>query len=106
MCSSTHQKFISHVKKYRQDKLKIDDKIFSGEVYNGEEAKEIGLIDGVGSMVEVLEQKYPGCKIDLEVPKSFPGSLLVWLYNLRKYVNQIIEPFPCFEYIIGTLFLR
>ena len=57
--------------------MKIDDKIFSGEVYNGDEAKEIGLIDGVGSMVEVLEQNYAGCKIDVEVPKSFPGSFLV-----------------------------
>lgn len=53
-CTWMHNKFISHVKKYRGGKLKNDDKIFSGEIYNGTEAKELGLVDEVGSMVDVL----------------------------------------------------
>lgn len=51
-----HEKFINHVKKYRGKKVKNDDKVFTGEIYNGEEAKEVGLIDDVGSMIEVLEK--------------------------------------------------
>ena len=35
-------------------------------MYNGEEGKELGLVDGVGSMVEILQEKYPGSRIEVE----------------------------------------
>lgn len=65
-CGWIHEKFIAHVKKYRGDKIKKDDKVFTGEIYSGNEAKELGLVDEVGSMVDVLEKAYPGSKIDVE----------------------------------------
>lgn len=71
-----HEKFINHVKKYRGNKLKKDDKIFTGEIYTGVEAKEVGLIDEVGSMVEVLEKAYPGSKLDVEEARSWRDTLL------------------------------
>ena len=64
LCEDTHGKFINHVKTYRGNKLKTDDKIFSGEVFSGEEGVEIGLADEVGSMVKVLDEKYPGAKLN------------------------------------------
>ena len=60
---STHDKFISIIKKNRGDRLKANDEMFNGAIYNGKQAKEIGLVDGVGSMVDVLEAKHPGCRL-------------------------------------------
>lgn len=46
----THQQFIRRVKAGRGDRLSDDPRIFSGLIWNGEQALEIGLIDGLGSM--------------------------------------------------------
>ena len=46
---STHQQFISKVKEGRGDRLVQDEKLFSGLIWNGEQALELGLIDGLGS---------------------------------------------------------
>ncbi|MFC6674048.1 signal peptide peptidase SppA [Marinobacterium aestuariivivens] len=48
--AKTHQQFIQRVKEGRGDRLKNDPRIFSGLIWNGEQALEIGLIDGLGSM--------------------------------------------------------
>jgi len=44
-----HQQFIDTVKDGRGDKIKDEKKLFSGLVWTGEEAKELGLIDEFGS---------------------------------------------------------
>lgn len=46
-----HQQFIDQVKKGRGDRLKYQDhpELFSGFIWSGEQAKELGLIDGFGS---------------------------------------------------------
>lgn len=46
----THQQFIARVKQGRGDRLSDDPRIFSGLIWNGEQALEIGLIDELGSM--------------------------------------------------------
>ncbi len=45
----THQQFIAKVREGRGDRLKETDKIFSGLIWSGEQALELGLIDGLGS---------------------------------------------------------
>lgn len=45
-----HQQFIDAVKKGRGDRLQITDEITSGLIWNGEQARELGLIDGLGSV--------------------------------------------------------
>jgi protease-4 len=47
--SSTHDQFIAKVMEGRGDRLKISDTTFSGLIWNGEQALEMGLIDGLGS---------------------------------------------------------
>lgn len=47
--SSTHEQFISKVKEGRGDRLNVTENTFSGLVWNGEQALEMGLIDGLGS---------------------------------------------------------
>jgi len=46
---NTHQQFISAVKQGRGDRLADDDRLFSGLVWSGEQALELGLVDGLGS---------------------------------------------------------
>jgi len=47
--NTTHQQFIEQVKIGRGERLKDDPKLFSGLVWTGEQAVELGLIDGLGS---------------------------------------------------------
>ena len=47
--SVTHQQFIDAVKAGRGDRLQDNEKVFSGFIWNGEQALELGLIDGLGS---------------------------------------------------------
>jgi protease IV len=44
-----YQQFIDVVKKGRGDRLKTDDKIFSGLIWTGEQSLELGLVDALGS---------------------------------------------------------
>ena len=54
-----HQRFIDHVKSRRGSRLAGDeDEIFSGKFWTGETAHQLGLIDGVGLMREVLEARF------------------------------------------------
>ena len=46
---STHQQFIRAVKAGRGDRLVDNDKLFTGLIWNGEQALDFGLIDGLGS---------------------------------------------------------
>lgn len=46
---TTHLQFIEQVKKGRGDRLSSSDQLFSGLIWTGEQALELGLIDGLGS---------------------------------------------------------
>lgn len=46
---TTHQQFIDQVKKGRGDRLKLQPDLFSGLIWSGEQALELGLIDGLSS---------------------------------------------------------
>lgn len=46
---TTHKQFIEQVKEGRGDRLKDNDRLFSGLIWTGEQALELGLIDGLGS---------------------------------------------------------
>lgn len=53
---NTHQQFIEAVKQGRGDRLAENDRLFSGLVWSGEQALELGLIDGLGSTSHVARQ--------------------------------------------------
>ncbi len=57
-----HQSFISHVKLRRGPKLTDDPALFSGEVWVGQNACDVGLADFVGHMEPVLREKF-GSKV-------------------------------------------
>ncbi len=53
MVDQVHSQFIDAVKQGRGDRLKADPVIFSGMVWNGEEAVKLGVIDSIGSVDSV-----------------------------------------------------
>ncbi|MBZ2167636.1 S49 family peptidase [Marinobacter sp. F4216] len=53
---NTHQQFIEAVKSGRGERLTEDERLFSGLVWSGEQAVELGLVDGLGSTSWVARQ--------------------------------------------------
>ncbi|MGH8119484.1 MAG: S49 family peptidase, partial [Gammaproteobacteria bacterium] len=51
-----YEQFVETVKSGRGDRLKHDDKIFSGLVWTGEESLELGLVDDLGSASYVARE--------------------------------------------------
>lgn len=57
--NTTHQQFIADVKAGRGDRLGDDERLFSGLVWSGEQAVELGLVDRLASIEEV-SREYTG----------------------------------------------
>jgi signal peptide peptidase SppA len=53
-----HQTFIAQVKARRGSKLAEDPALFTGEIWLGRSAVEVGLADGVGHLVPVLKARF------------------------------------------------
>ncbi len=56
MLGNIHQQFIDAVKDGRGERLVNSDKIFTGLVWSGEQAVELGLVDGLGSSSYVARE--------------------------------------------------
>ena len=82
-----HQDFIDVVEKSRGSKLvKKDIELFSGEFWSGRKAKELGLIDGIGDVNEILKEKYG----DDIIIKKFEKSKS-WLNKKLSSSNDQID---------------
>jgi len=74
-----HQSFMDQVRTRRGDRLKGSDKLlFSGEFWTGRRALELGLVDGLGELRQILRQRY-GEKLQL---KPVDGSRPWWRRRL------------------------
>ena len=51
---AVHQQFIEQVKVGRGDRLSADPAVFSGAIFHGKKALELGLVDGLGSLYSVV----------------------------------------------------
>lgn len=56
MLDLIHEQFIKQVKKGRGDRLKINDELFSGLIWTGTQAKDLGLIDGFASSGQLMRK--------------------------------------------------
>ncbi len=59
----THQQFINAVKVGRGDRLKDHPDVFTGAVFSGVKAVEIGLVDGLSSFHQLLNDNYTDVKV-------------------------------------------
>lgn len=53
-----HAAFIDHVKERRGTRLADDDRLFTGQFWTGQKAKDLGLIDGIGHLVPTMKDRY------------------------------------------------
>ncbi|CRK60803.1 possible signal peptide peptidase [Alloactinosynnema sp. L-07] len=65
-----HDQFVDWVRERRDGKLvgSAED-LFSGEVWTGAKALELGLIDGVGTLRSVVADRFPDAEITIAEPK-------------------------------------
>jgi signal peptide peptidase SppA len=59
MQTQVHELFQAWVRERRGDKLRRADELFTGEVWTGARAAELGLVDGLGTAREVLARRFP-----------------------------------------------
>ncbi|MGY9049730.1 multidrug transporter [Puniceibacterium antarcticum] len=58
LLSQLHENFIAQIKLHRGDKLTDDPDLFTGEVWVGRGAVQVGLADGIGHMVPVMKARF------------------------------------------------
>lgn len=56
LLDNIHEQFISAVREGRGDRVEENDELFSGLVWTGEQALELGLVDGLASVGEVARE--------------------------------------------------
>ncbi|SER45946.1 S49 family peptidase [Actinokineospora terrae] len=65
-----HDQFAGWVRERRGDRLNGGDTdLFSGEVWTGRRALELGLVDGLGSLRSVIAERFPTAEISVAEPK-------------------------------------
>ncbi len=65
-----HAQFAAWVKERRGPKLQAsDDELFTGEVWTGARAAELGLVDGVGTLRSIVAKRYPDADIAVAEPR-------------------------------------
>ena len=90
-----HSNFIEVVKESRGKKIKDPEKnnIFTGEFWSGSAALELGLIDGIGNLDQILRKKFGENIIikNFEKQKSFLAKKLSSSLSLDNQVERVID---------------
>ena len=74
--NSMHSHFIEHVKTSRGDRLKADDeKLFNGEYWTGDQAEQLGLVDGLQLLDAWVTAKF-GEEKNVRVFRTKAGGIL------------------------------
>ncbi|MEX0310904.1 MAG: S49 family peptidase [Tateyamaria sp.] len=58
LLNDIHTNFIDHVKQRRGDKLDTETELFTGEVWLAQKAKALGLIDGIGHLKPMMQDRF------------------------------------------------
>lgn len=84
--------FVGLVKNRRPDLVEDDAALFTGAVWAGSEAVELGLVDAVGDLRSVLRQRY-GDKVRMKlVPTGGPGLFGRWFRRRPLTEGTIADP--------------
>ncbi|TVU73761.1 MULTISPECIES: S49 family peptidase [Cobetia] len=70
--ATTHQQFIAAVKAGRGDRLKDDPKLFSGLIWTGEQALDLGLVDRTATLEQLTAELAPKGGIHDYTPRQDP----------------------------------
>lgn len=69
MQEELHELFVAWVRARRGAKLDAETELFDGEVWTGRRAAALGLVDGVGTLREVVTKRYPTAEITTVEPR-------------------------------------
>jgi signal peptide peptidase SppA len=58
LLNDIHGTFISHIKSRRGDKLDTKKDLFTGEIWVGSKAQDVGLIDGIGHLQAKMKERF------------------------------------------------
>ncbi|APU12187.1 MULTISPECIES: S49 family peptidase [Actinoalloteichus] len=65
-----HEQFAAWVRERRGDRLNgSEEELFSGEVWTGAKARELGLVDEVGTLRDVISRRFPKAEISVAEPR-------------------------------------
>ncbi|MEU4669853.1 S49 family peptidase [Amycolatopsis sp. NPDC023774] len=70
MHSQLHELFVDWVKERRGGRLADTEDLFTGDVWLGQKALDLGLIDGLGSLRQIVTERYPDAEISVAEPKK------------------------------------
>jgi signal peptide peptidase SppA len=70
MHDQLHELFVEWVKQRRGDRLAGAEELFTGDVWLGGKALELGLVDGIGNFREVIAKRFPDAEITVAEPKK------------------------------------
>lgn len=95
-----HQHFISVVKQGRGTKLRGSDaELFSGDFWLGTRAVELGLVDGLGSLADVLDREFQVTRVrEFEPAESWLTRIVRGARNEMRALVQGAEPFVLLPY--------
>lgn len=65
-----HSQFTDWVKERRGSRLADDPTLFTGDIWLGTRAQELGLIDEVGTLRSVIKKRYPDAELTVAEPKK------------------------------------
>ncbi|MFF5989723.1 S49 family peptidase [Prauserella flavalba] len=65
-----HEMFVDWVRERRGDRLTSEEELFTGDVWLGAKAQRLGLVDALGSLRDVLAERYPDAEIVFAEPKK------------------------------------
>ena len=88
-----HEQFVAWVRDRRGDRLigNADD-LYSGEVWTGPKALQLGLIDGLGTMRGVIGRRYPDAHvITVEPRRPVLARLGIGPSSLAEHLVQLLE---------------
>ncbi|PMR67863.1 signal peptide peptidase SppA [Halomonas heilongjiangensis] len=69
---TTHRQFIDDVRQGRGDRLTDDERLFSGLIWSGEQALELGLVDTIGSLDSLARERLPEPRVRDYTPRLDP----------------------------------
>jgi signal peptide peptidase SppA len=70
MHTQLHELFVNWVKERRGDRLAESEDLFTGDVWLGAKAVELGLVDGLGSLRQIVTERFPDAEISVAEPKK------------------------------------
>ncbi|QRP45913.1 S49 family peptidase [Amycolatopsis sp. FDAARGOS 1241] len=70
MHGQLHELFVEWVKERRGGRLIDTEDLFTGDVWLGQKALDLGLVDGLGSLRQIVTERYPDAEISVAEPKK------------------------------------